>query len=622
MRRKSAQSRQNFPVPRDLAAILVAAAVLASCTAPRPQPATAPTASASGLVTSNTLFADYAGTRACDGCHSDKVESWLRSPMHNMTREPALADVHGPFDGTTFTFKDDSARLETVGAARFVTLASKRFGSGVYRLSRVIGGHHREDYAGVAVAAARPDAPALGEGEELVMPVSWVFPAASSPPGTKGALRYKGYSVMVKERPGMHAGPVWSQTCIFCHNTEAYLSTVLGALAGPGAKPYQGEVVDPLLPLDRRATWKVTDPVGLSAVLERELARLGVKRSHPTPAQAVDATRRSFKREHLVELGIGCEACHLGAAEHVRDPRKRPSFEPRSSVFAVTSPNAANGAPQQRAAGINRACARCHQVLFSGYEPTWEGGSRHGNAGGSHINSGEARDFLLGACSSTLSCAECHDPHAADGTAKLRALPAPAKDALCTKCHASLASSDALRAHAHHEPAGEGARCIGCHMPRKNLALDGTATPYHRIGSPNDPQRVLLDRPIECALCHADRSVESLASTMERWWKRPYDRDVLRKLYGGLDANVLLATAERGKPHEQAIAFYALGEAGMKRAAPVLAAQLTHPYPLVRGYAKRALDRISGAVVPIDIDAEDAAIELAAKEWLQRPPSR
>ncbi len=611
------------PVARYLAALLLllAAALLASCTTPRALSTPAVLAgSAPTSVTSNTLLADYAGTRACEGCHADKVESWLRSPMHNMTREPALAEVHGPFDGTTFTFKEDTARLETVGSARFVTLASRRFGSAVYRLTRVIGGHHREDYAGVAVAAARPDAPVLGEAEELVMPMSWVFPATSSPPGTKGALRYKGYSVMVKERPGLHAGPVWSQTCIFCHNTPTYLSTVLGALAGPGAKPYQGEVVDPLLPLDRRATWTVTDPAGLSTVLEGELARLGARRAHPTPAQAVDTTRRSFKREHLVELGIGCEACHLGAAEHVRDPRRRPSFEPRSAVFAVTWPSAAKGAPQQRAAGINRACARCHQVLFSGYEPTWEGGQRHGNAGGSHINSGEARDFLLGACSSTLSCAECHDPHAADGTAKLRALPAAAKDALCTKCHASLSSTDALRAHAHHDPAGEGARCIGCHMPKKNLALDGTSTPYHRIGSPNDPQRVLLDRPIECALCHADRTVESLASTMESWWKRPYDREVLRKLYGALDANVLLATAERGKPHEQAIAFYALGEARMKRAAPLLAGQLTHPYPLVRGYAKRALDRISGAAVPIDIDGDDALIAAAAKEWLLGHP--
>ena len=534
--------------------------------------------------------------------------------MHNMTREPSLADVKGPFDGTTFHFKDDTARLETVGSARFITIQSTRFGAGIYRLTRVIGGHHREDYAGVLVASTGSDAaPVTQPPEELVLPVSWVF----APDGGRGALRYKGYSVMVKERPGLHAGPVWSQTCIFCHNTEPFLSTVLGALAGPSAKPYQGEVVDPLLPRERRAEWIVTDPAGLSSALETELARIGVKRSHPTPVQAIAATRGAFRREHLVELGIGCESCHLGAAQHVKEPSKLPSFEPRSSFFAVKWPASSTVGPAElRATRINRACARCHQVVFSGYEPTWEGGTRHGNAGGSHINSGEARDMILGACASKLSCAECHDPHAADATGKLRALVGSKQDALCTQCHGKYASPEALRAHAHHEPAGEGARCLSCHMPKKNLALDGTTSRYHRIGSPNDPQRVLLDRPMECALCHADKSVESLVKTTETWWKRPYDREALRKLYGSLDANVLLATAERGKPHEQAVAFYLLGEARSKAAIPVLASQLTHPYPLVRGYAKRALDSVVGSPIPIDIDAEDAEIEAKAKAWL------
>ena len=605
------------------------AALLACCAPGESRPATsagtnspshAAAAGASREVSSNVLFADYAGTQACAKCHAERVRTWLASPMHNMTREPALADVKGPFDGTTFHFKGDTALLETAGGARFITIQSKKFGEGTYRLTRVIGGHHREDYAGVLVAAARADAaPVTSPPEELVLPVSWVF-APSGSGASSGALRYKGYSVMVKERPGLHAGPVWNQTCIFCHNTPSYLSTVLGALAGPAAKPYQGEVVDPLLPRERRAEWIVTDAPALSSALETELARMGVKRSHPTPLQAVAATRSAFRRDHLVELGIGCEACHLGSAEHVRDPQKLPVLEPRSAFFAVKFPAPANEGPDQlRATRINRTCARCHQVLFSGYEPTWEGGSRHGNAGGSHINSGEARDMMLGACASKLSCVECHDPHRPDATADLRALAAVQQDALCTKCHERYASPEALRAHAHHDPAGEGARCLSCHMPKKNLALDGTLSRYHRIGSPNDPQRVLLDRPLECALCHGDKTVESLAGTMETWWKRPFDREALKRLYGSLDANVLLATAERGKPHEQAVAFYLLGEARSKPAIPILASQLTHPYPLVRGYAKRALDSVVGSRVPIDIDAEDADIEVAAKAWLSRP---
>ncbi|MDB4945140.1 MAG: hypothetical protein JWP97_4674 [Labilithrix sp.] len=595
------------------------AALAASCSPspPSARSSSPPPAGTPRVVQSNVLRADYAGTAACARCHSDKVEAWLRTPMHNMTRDASQAVIGGPFDGTVFSFHGDTAKLETVGGARFVTLTSKRFGSGVFRVTRVIGGNHREDYAGVAVAAARPDAElASGPSEELVLPVSWVH---ASEEGTPAALRYKGYSVMVNERPGLRAGPAWNQTCIFCHNTAPFVDTVLGALAGPRARPYQGEVVDPLLPPARRAVWSVTDDRGLASALDAELSVLHGARSERTLPAAVEAVRRSFRREHLVELGIGCESCHLGAAEHVADPRRLPSLEPASPLFRVTFPKLAGkgelSARETRAAAINRACARCHQVLFSGYEPTWEGGARHGRGGGSNINSGEARDLLLGACASQLSCAGCHDPHAPDGTKRLRALGAAEKDALCTGCHAEYATPAALRAHAHHDPAGEGARCLSCHMPKKNLALDGSLSRYHRIGSPNDPERVLLDRPIECALCHADRTVLSLAMTMESWWKRPYDRAALRALYGDLDANVIVATAERGKPHEQAVAFHVLGAAGDRAALPVLAAQLTHPYPLVRGYAKRALDRLNGSPVPIDMDGEDAAIEAAARAF-------
>lgn len=147
------------------------------------------------------------------------------------------------------------------------------------------------------------------------------------------------------------------------------------------------------------------------------------------------------------------------------------------------------------------------------------------------------------------------------------------------------------------------------------MALDGTLSRYHRIGSPNDPAKVLLDRPVECALCHADKSVATLVTTMETWWKRPFERGALERLYGSLDANVVLATAERGKPHEQAVAFALLGENRTKAGIPVLAAQLTHPYPIVRGYAKRALDAILGTPAPIDIDASDEVIAEQAKRY-------
>ncbi|OJY15607.1 MAG: hypothetical protein BGO98_23275 [Myxococcales bacterium 68-20] len=588
-----------------LLAVLSAAAIAACSGSPGASSGGAKrpaAASGSGTVTSNVEFADYAGSHACERCHAEYVDTWRRSPMRNMTREARTADVKGPFDGTVFHFHGDTVRLESAGADRFITISSKRFGDGIYKLTRVIGGHHREDYAGVAVGAVREGAPALGDpSHERVFPVSYML--------AEQKLRYKGYSVMVKERDGLKIGAVWNQTCIFCHNTVPYVSTVLGALAGTGG--YQGQVLDPLLPASMRASYAVTNQAAMTSMLEQELARLGAPGTKPTLQNAVATTRSRFRASHLVEVGIGCESCHLGAAEHVKDPTRLPSFEPVSDAFEVrlapprSARLAANG---KRAETLNRVCARCHQVLFSGYDPTWEGGSRKRSPGGSNINSGEARDMMLGGCASKLACSDCHDPHAHDGTSALRKLEPAKEDALCTRCHDSYSSPDALRAHSHHDPAGEGARCLNCHMPRKNMALDGTLSRYHRIGSPTDMPKVLLDRPVECALCHADKEVGTLVRTMEKWWNKRYERGALEKLYGSLDANAVLATAERGKPHEQAVAFQLLGDARVKSAVPVLAGQLTHPYPIVRGYAKRALDAIHGSPVDIDIDADEAVI--------------
>jgi hypothetical protein len=133
---------------------------------------------------------------------------------------------------------------------------------------------------------------------------------------------------------------------------------------------------------------------------------------------------------------------------------------------------------------------------------------------------------------------------------------------------------------------------------------------------------VLGDRPVECALCHAERSVEDLVSTIERWWGKRYDRGALRALYGDdLTVNALRATLERGKPHEQAVAIAVLGQSGDRTAIPAIAAQLAHDYPLVRYFAQRALETLTGAPVAIDVGAPAADVRRAAVEWIRGVPA-
>jgi predicted CXXCH cytochrome family protein len=591
---------------------LVAALLTAGCAHPREADrATPPTVAEAPRVTSNLLRGDYAGSEACADCHGEIHEAWAHSPMRRMTREAGTAAVRAPFDGSTFRLGGDLARMEERDGVRLMRIVSSHQGNRLYRITRVIGGRYREDFAGVDVTRAADPRTDPGQGPERILPVSYVFEPAS--------WRYKGYSVLVRERPGLRVKVQWSRQCIGCHNTLPYLSYLLDELHGPGAPSYQGAISDRFLPPAR--TWRVVadDPAGLERALAEEIAHLGGAAApagslQDQLAHAMRVSRQRLGPEHLVEIGIGCESCHGGAAQHVEDPEVLPSFAPTSPLVRFVPPS---GARATRAHWINRACARCHTVLFSQYPWTWEGGRRSDPVpGGSSINSGEARDLLLGGCAEELACTACHDPHAADRPEALAALAGPAGNALCTQCHPALASPEGLRAHTHHPP-GEGSACVACHMAKKNMGLGYQLTRYHRIGSPTDEARVLGDRPLECALCHVDRGVEELVEAMERWWGKRYDRAALRGLYGDdLGVGVLAATLARGKPHEQGAAIGALGERGDPSAIPALAPHLAHPYPLVRYYARHALERLTGAPVPVDVDRPAAEVAAAVTRWL------
>ena len=588
---------------------------LVACEATQRRPATGlgQLAAGDGKLQSNVLRSDYAGSAACAKCHADIYARWHRSPMHNMTRLPDRATIATPFADTVFRFKNDRVVLSQKDGARLLRIESPRFGDHLFRITKVIGGHHREDFAGIEL---RPTdlLPLSPSQDERVMPISFIR--------SSHQFRYKGYSVMSPERPGLRPGATWNRTCIFCHNTVPYLSTVLGALAGPQTPPYQGEVVDALLPAERRVNFVVTDEPGLRQAVVDELTFLQRRGAGELSAQPLDTvlqqgvrgTRNLFQQRHLVEVGIGCESCHGGSKEHVLAPGKRPSLTARSRLFAVRPEQ------QSHAQQVNRVCARCHQVLFSRYSFTWEGGLRGLNPGGSNINSGEARDFLLGGCASQMSCTTCHDPHAPDDEAerRLTELQGPAGNAICLRCHPQFKTPEALAAHSHHDPSGPGGLCMNCHMVKKNMSLDTQLGRYHRIGSPTDEARVLGDRPLECAVCHTDRSVAALTADMERWYGKTYDREALQRLYGDLEQNVLMATLKRGKPHEQVVAIALLGRDRRREAVPMLQQQLVHQYPLLRYYVQRALEQITGGPAPADFDLhqDNAKILAAAASWL------
>lgn len=528
--------------------------------------------------------------------------------MRRMTRTASSVGPGAPFDGRSFDFMGDRATLHASGAHRYVTLEAGGARS-VFRVTKVLGGRQREDFVGVEVGSPNDFSGPLGD--EQVLPVSFVRFDSS--------LRYKGYSVMSPERPALMPGPRWRTTCAYCHNTVPLFSSLLDELHGPGAPTFQGSA-SVELPPGRAARFEITDGDELRHRAADEIVRLGGE--PPEEARTVQemlaatmlATRRHFDTAHLLEIGIGCEACHGGAREHVERPGVLPSFLPRSTFFRVLNPR---GDEPSDAEAQNRACARCHTVLFTRYPHTWEGGARASNPGGSNVNSGEARDLLLGGCSAAMACSTCHDPHGAADQAALDRLGTVAGNRVCTDCHSEPRFTRDLRTHTHHDPGADGSACVGCHLPKKNLGLAYDLTRYHRIGAPTDRARVEGDRPLECAVCHPDATVARTVETMERWWGKRFDRRALGALYGrDLRVNVLEATLARGKAHEQATA---VGIAGAHRASFLstgVVAQLANRYPLVRFYAKHALQQIRGEPIPVDAHLPGAELEAAVKAWL------
>ena len=578
----------------------VVAAAVAACHGAPPAPPRAITVPATvGLIASNILRGDYAGSRACADCHGAIYSSWEASAMRGMTRDARTAVIRAPFDGASLRVGGDTVTMELRGGERTMRVVAQGR-SETFRITKVVGGRYREDFVGLDE-----------RGEEHVLPATYVFATRS--------WRYKGYSVMIKERPAMSTKGRWSRECLPCHNTLP-LATMLYDDIDPGVPSYQGKLSDRVLP--KALVWRAQaiDEHGLAQALGDEIEFLGDGRPpagrplHDSLSAAASANQQHLDGAHLVELGVGCEACHNGARAHAAEPNVRPSFAVRSNVVAVSPPYGEAGT---RAQWVNHTCAKCHTVLFTHYEWTWEGGTRTRNPGGSSISSGEGRDYQLGGCATQMACTTCHDPHTTDPPARLAALATTAGNTTCTACHTAFAGAPAEADHTHHAAGSAGSACIACHMAKKNMGLDYALIRYHRIGSPTETRRVERDRPLECALCHADRSVESLVATMESWWGKHYNRAALRALYGDdLGVNALRATLDRGKPHEQAVAIAVLGQSADRSAIPALAAQLSHDYPLVRYFAQRALQTLTGRAVPIDVGAPAAEVRRAADDWL------
>ena len=237
-------------------------------------------------------------------------------------------------------------------------------------------------------------------------------------------------------------------------------------------------------------------------------------------------------------------------------------------------------------------------------EPLWRdtplGGDRAAFAprfwadGTPRLTAYEYQGLLQSRCAQegALTCTTCHGMHEGEPRGQLRAgLRGVAADGMCTRCHTALADGAAAARHTHHEAAGAGARCVGCHMPRIVYGvLDVHRS--HRIEVPDPARAAAVGRPDACTGCHVGETPGWAASTRARLWggtapRAPEAPGPLEALFTG--DSVTRAVSADALGREQV----PLGSAARAaRVGALLEAMAGDDYPTVRHLAWRGLGRL------------------------------
>jgi tetratricopeptide (TPR) repeat protein len=286
-------------------------------------------------------------------------------------------------------------------------------------------------------------------------------------------------------------------------------------------------------------------------------------------------------------VGVACAQCHGAMDGH-------PGRASRSRAWRD---------------GAGDGCASCHarREELTGDYRAGEVFDDHfrlslADVPGAHHPDGQAADEDFERASLALSpmghrgvtCLDCHDPHSGG----LRV--ANGRDGLCATCHAAGARGAPVitAGHAHHDPAGPGARCVACHMPEATF-MQRDHRRDHGFTVPDPALAAELGMPDACAGCHPTWSPAARAGHVDAWFgagrarpRRWRARLVARAMRGEAGVSAELAGALAGEPNDA----WRASLAGMLAAwvddavaRGALTARLGDRSPWVRAAAARAL---------------------------------
>ncbi|MFP6765344.1 MAG: ammonia-forming cytochrome c nitrite reductase subunit c552, partial [Planctomycetaceae bacterium] len=473
---------------------------------------------------SNIRSSDYAGPDACRKCHPGNHADWYGHSHRLMNASATQENVAGDFSPAAeirylggrgeFFRSGDSFRMKLSRAEH----------SHEFEIHQTIGSRFFQYYIGSLIEGPFPAEHPYRRFDQVLPFGYWLdrkewVPVVHLNAELPDGKRTDPFVLPERPRVGFDIVP-YSLMCNTCHTTFPLGDSLI-------RKPnLVGKFAPGEIHFDYAGYIQEMHPGFMPAGTPPELISDPQFRAVGQVMSLLDAS------EHAATLGISCEACHLGCAEHVKDPRTLPPFFPRSPHLIFPAGKSPQDADSSAAAAdtrqsadsgrhsiedLNWICSRCH----NGHRPQLA-------AGMATWNSTEFSDAARGSCYSRLRCIDCHPPHKGIGHSWQRT--AAEDDASCLRCHEQLGTEQALTAHTHHPAGSAGSHCMNCHMPRLNEGLQDVVR-THMIFSPVEASMIESGQPNACNICHTRESISWTRTYLKDWYGKSYADEKIQQSY-------------------------------------------------------------------------------------------
>lgn len=449
---------------------------------------------------SNIRREDYASSTACKDCHAENYKHWSNNPHRWMNAWASHETVRGDFSGeANIHYMGGVGEFLRDGEGYRMRLARDGI-ERVYRITRTIGSRFFQYYVGQLITGPDPD-DHIARREDHVMPFGYWFenqqwvPIVNIEDESPDADRVDPFS----KASHVH----YDRSCSECHTTKPTGDTILGLRMMDRLDWYAPRVVH----FAAESYLRETHPEVLAPLAAHS------QLTNKQIMQTLYAVKMLPAKEHAVELGIACEACHNGCQQHVENEQQLPAFFPVSPHIVIEgrNPQIAYG---RNSLNVNWVCSRCHagnRARYASGISTWNSTEFSDGARGGCYDAQTA----LNAKMEQLTCVHCHNPHKPIGEKWSRT--ASEDNASCLQCHPKYTDPAARATHTHHSAGSIGDDCMSCHMPRINEGLQDLVR-THTICSPTEPKMIEANHPNACNICHVKEPIDWTLKYLKEWY--------------------------------------------------------------------------------------------------------